>query len=49
MKTIILLVVLSTLLTSTLVFAQDPPRGGTRDEYCYIDPHSKSIVCRRYP
>lgn len=48
MKTLVLAVLISTVFASALVWA-DAPRCGNNSCYCYVDPDSKSIVCRRYP
>jgi len=39
----------ATALVSYSAEAQEAPRCGNNGCYCYIDPYSKSTVCRKYP
>jgi len=54
-ENIIQVVILFLLLTLAGGFfalraeAQEAPRCGNNGCYCYIDPYSKSTVCRKYP
>jgi len=40
---------IATALVSYSAEAQEAPRCGNNGCYCYVDKHSGSIVCRKYP